>query len=369
MAGFLMRTTFWLGAVEGNSDAERARWLLKSFANLLLQTNPGGVVGEGWTLDPRNPTVDDIYMPVSNRAFILFLISKSGAKLMLGYSLCGISFSKPFSYSNRLYMDGLFFSMIPAGSSSVFGTTYGQDDFIPLDATWPTAFSQADYSSSSSTPSLSDSYSLAHRWEAGYTYHIGVLTNGDTILFRIWDGSYYGNMIMIGPIIKTLAHPTMDTLPTSKMLVWRLTQYSNDLHYYEAGRMSYWGSNSSSGSPLVGVGSRAYHNSTWKCDLFRADGEHLTNYTTNVFFTGMTSLTGTNVANATITGFYRWVALCIGVATDDPTANYIVRGDGFKGYLDTDFIRYTSTGGRLDDGNFYGLGNLAFGWDPSNADW
>ena len=367
MAGFLMRTTFWLGAVEGSTTADRAKWLLKTFANLLLETNPGGVVGEGWTLDPRNPTVDDIYMPISNRAFILFLISKSGAKLMLGYSLCAAKFSKPFSASNNLYMDGLFFSMIPAGSSSVFGTTYGQDDFIPLDATWPTAFSLLD--DPSSTPSTSTSTSLAQSWTASYTYHAGILTDGDIILFRLWDGSYYGNMIMIGPIIKTLAHPTMDTLPTNKMLVWRLTQDGNTLHCSEAMRGSYWGSSSSSSSPLVSVGSCAYYRSTWKCDLFRADGEHLTNYTTNVFFTGMTALTGTNVANATITGFYRWVALCIGVATDDPTANYIVRGDGFKGYLDTDFIRYTSTGGRLDDGNFYGLGNLAFGWDPSNANW
>lgn len=362
MAGFLMRKAFWLGAAEGATAADRAKWLLKTFANLLLATNPGGVVGEGWTLDPRNPTVDDMYMPISDKAFILFLISKSGAKLMLGYSLCAAKFSKPFSASNNLYMDGLFFSMIPAGSSSVFGTTYGQNGFIPLDATWPTAFSMNDGSAVTST-------SLAYSWDASYTYYAGILTDGDIILFRLWDGDYYGNMIMIGPIIKTLAHPTMDTLPTNKMLVWRLTQDGYNLHCSEAARAAFWGSNSSGGSPLVSVGSSVYLNPTWKCDLFRADGEHLTNYTDNVFLTGLTSLTSTRVANATITGFYRWVALCIGVATDDPTANYVVRGDGFKGYLDTDFIRYTSTGGRLDDGNFYGIGNLAFGWDPSNEDW
>lgn len=368
MAGFIMKKEQWLNIVETqglDTTVKRAKYILKTFANLLLQT------GTGWKLDDTrgnpSPTVDDLYEPVTNRAWILYLISKSGAKLMLGYSLYGVKFSKPWSYANDLWMDGLFFSMIPAESTSVFGTTYGRDDFIPLDATWPMAHNML---SQSSQPSTSNSMSAASNNIASFTYRAGVLTDGDIILFRFWHDGQYGNLTMIGPIIKTLAHPSMDTLPTRNMLVWRFTHSSGETCYEASSTESSNSSYVPSFYGLVSIGSATSYYPARKCDLFRADGEHLQNFGSNIFLTGLTGLTGTNVANATVTGFYRWVALCIGITSSDPTSTYIVRGDGFKGYLDTDFIRYTSTSGRLDDGNFYGFGSgFAFGWDPTNENW
>ena len=93
-----------------------------------------------------------------------------------------------------------------------------------------------------------------------------------------------------------------------------------------------------------------------------------------IFFESSYEQTSPIVSNSSITGFNRWAAIYIGIMSGDPTSHYIVRGDGMKGYLDTNFLRHVgvnsgySFGQTFDDGNFIYIGNgTVMGWDASNG--
>ncbi len=67
-----------------------------------------------------------------------------------------------------------------------------------------------------------------------------------------------------------------------------------------------------------------------------------------------------------------WTPILVAVTTDDAQTYGVVPGNGYKGYLDTDFLRGIYFGfpynALLENGNFLSLGGgLAIGWDPSNT--
>lgn len=357
--GFIMRKAAWVGGKKSDDPEmgtveKRAKFILKTVANLLIDT------GTGWALDKKhNATVDDMMTNTKNDLFVLFLTSTHGEKLMIGYSIENNVVPAPFGFkkdkSNMCKVSGLFTSMIPAGSNSVFGQTWLGEGFIPTDATLVyTCTGTSDYSSS-----------MAYKNEDNTTYHTQVVTNGSIISFRVYKDLYYGTWWFVGPIISTLAHQSMDTLPTAKMAT---LQYMKSGSYEGDGYINF---------EELGVWKRRVSSDNIdkydKIDIFRADGEHIQSADGHgIFVSGASEQTLNMVANSSITGLNRWAAIYIGVNSGDPTTHYIVKGDGMKGYLDTNFLRYVNNdypfGQTFDDGNFVYIGyGVAMGWDPSNG--
>lgn len=370
MGGYIMRQTKWLGTGSEGNDADkrtRAQEILQRFADLLLSTNTG------WVLDldhnqTSNPE-DQTYL-IGGYGYIgtyfLFFKNNNGVepceKLMIGYSINGynpgVPFGYPYSESNASGTTvGLFCSMIPAGSAQSYGSNPTEEGFLVSDAT--------KIHGSELTNGSHNSWSVAYKNTGSTTYHAQIITDGRTVAFRINKENRMGSMWFVGPVIETLAHPTMDNAPTAKMLSKHLVyQYYSEAH--DDG-------NNSWGYEFWRLISNSYYNQYNRVDLFNAIGNHL--HSSNghgIFFTSDSQLLTSLISNSSIAGFNRWVAISCGVMSPDPTTHYIVQGDGLKGYLDTNFIRsvldaYT-VGQTFDDGNFVYIGNgIALGWDPSNG--
>lgn len=368
-----MRQTKWIGG-QTNTAAERAEFIVKAVANLLIDT------GTGWALDTtHNTTVDDYMVDKESdpQVFVLFLTSTHGEKLMLGYSISyNTRIPAPFGFyvssSYTTYIHGLFTSMIPAGSSSVFGQTWLGEGFIPTDAT---LVHSACFNNNTGS---SYQKGMARENKSGYTYHAQVITNGSIIGFRMYININVGTWWFTGPIIGTLAHPTMDTLPTAKMLSIPFRygiseEGSNETNSRirdniedgsEGGSQYYWYCKSYYGNKENYI----------EADLFRADGEHMQSAEGHgIFLESSVKQTANIISNSSITGFNRWSAYYIGICSGDPTSHYIVKGDGMKGYLDTNFLRQVnprlySFGQTFDDGNFIYIGDgVAMGWDSTNG--
>ena len=371
MGGYIMRQTKWLGTGDSGNDNDkrtRAQEILQRVANLLLDTNTGWVLDQEHN-ETSNPG-DQTYLIGGYGnigTYFLFFKNNNGVdpceKLLIGYSVNGYYPQVPFGYPYNTNTacgttTGLFCSMIPAGSTKSFGTDPSIEGFLVDEAT--------KIHGSYNGNSVNNGYSVAYRNTGSTTYHAQIVTNGKTVVFRINKENYTGNMWFVGPVIETLAHPSMDIKCTSKMLSKHIIygDYSeavDDSNGYN--NYDFWRSINSS-----------YYNQYNRVDLFDSLGHHL--HSSNghgIFFTADGQLLTSLISNSSISGFNRWVAVSCGVYSPDPTTHYIVQGDGLKGYLDTNFIRnvldgaYT-IGQTFDDGNFVYVGNgIALGWDPSNG--
>ena len=365
--GFIMRQTTWNGGLT-NTAAERAQMIVKSVANLLIDT------GTGWSLDAtHNASVDDLMVDnTSNpKVFVLFMKSTHGEKLMLGYSIdYSVSIPAPFGFkvssSSMARIYGLFTSMIPAGSASVFGQTWMGEGFIPVDAT---LVHTASFSSSTSNMKC-----IAVDNTNNAIYRAQVVTDGAIIAFRMYTNLNHGSWWFVGPVIGTLAHSSMDTLPTSKMASIAFfkgaIEGSGDITRNSISD----GDNQGSNNYWCHECSYSKTDQYTEIDIFRADGEHMQSADGHgIFIEFDYKQTSRIVSNSSITGFNRWSAYYIGISSTDPTTHYIVRGDGMKGYLDTNFLRKVNPGlydfgQTFDDGNFVYVGNgVAMGWDGSNG--
>ena len=297
MGGYIMRQTKWLGTGSEGNDADkrtRAQEILQRFADLLLSTNTG------WVLDldhnqTSNPE-DQTYL-IGGYGYIgtyfLFFKNNNGVepceKLMIGYSINGynpgVPFGYPYSESNASGTTvGLFCSMIPAGSVQSFGSDPTAEGFLVSDATKI----HGSYNGSSTN----NGYSVAYRNTGSTTYHAQIITDGKTVALRINKENRTGNMWFVGPVIETLAHPTMDTAPTAKMLSHHIFANSQD----EAGEGSsnyddyyFWQSITET------------YNSYRRTDLFDAIGNHL--HSSNghgLFFTSDSQLVSSLISNSSM---------------------------------------------------------------------
>jgi len=364
--GFIMKQATWLGG-QTNTVFERAVSIVQSIANLLLETNTG------WSLDvSHNATVDDYMIDTEGnpKVAVLFLKSTNGEKLMIGYStnknlVIQAPFGFLYSAAQISCVYGLFTSMIPSGSSSTFGMSWLAEGFIPVDATLV-------HSASMGSPGASGLKSVAELNTNNITYRAQVVTNGSIVSFRIFNELQYGSWWFVGPIISTLAHQSMDTLPTAKMASIR---YFGGIAEGSGSTTTVsLNSGSSDSSYWWHSCSPSFYDKFTQIDIFRADGEHIQSSGGHgIFIVSDESQTSTIVSNSSITGFNRWSAYYIGVMSADPTAHYIVKGDGMKGYFDTNFLRKVNSslyafGQTFDDGNFVYIGNgVAMGWDSTNG--
>ncbi len=357
--GFIMRHAQWQGG-QSNTASDRALFIVQTVAQLLIDTNTG------WELDAsHNATINDTMTDdaSSPKVYILFLKSSSGEKLMVGYSISN-SFKMPVPFgfltsasSGTTILYGLFTSMIPAGSNSEFGSI--GNELLPLDATLvhSAAFSNA----------TSWATNMAKKNTAGAKYNAQIVTNGSIIAFRMYTDDKIGSWWFTGPIVETLAHPALDTLPTAKMLSIPFTYGDKE----GEGRYNMYNTNGKRWKYPI---NDSYYDKYNEIDLFRADGEHLQSAGgQGIFWDGASQQTLPQISNAAVTGFERWVAIYLCIGSANPIDHYIVKGDGMKGYFNTNFLRYVDTdsytfGQTFDNGNFvYISKGVAMGWDASNA--
>lgn len=366
--GFKMQQMKWLRDQAGSTTVERAQYILSGVANLLITTGL-------WEIDTSHHpggTTTEFMTGNSNTIHALFLKStvfESGhtpEKLMIGYSTGTNVVPAPFGFRyNQNYMfslSGLFYSMIPADSSAVFGNTWLGEGFIPGEATL--VGGPASYDNGTSA-----SYTMAGVGTTTSTFHAQVITNGHIIAFRMYRDSNYGHLGIIGPIIATLAHPSVDNLSTSKMLSMAIYSSRSSSSYPEGNGYL----NSYDSSFFYDYINSSRVNMFNQIEFFNAENKHIQSENGHgIFYDSSSSLNSDRVSNSSITGFNRWTAIYIGVHSSDPTSHYVVMGDGMKGYLDTNFIRHVRAaytfGQTFDDGNFVYIGNgIALGWDPTNG--
>lgn len=363
--GFIMRQAKWLQNDMGSTTAAKAQYILSTVANLLIDTG-------FWEIDIShhpNGTTEEFITGNSSTVHLLFLKStvvESGhtpEKLMIGYSTGNNVVPAPFGFRyNSSYMyclHGLFWGMIPVDSPEEYTNEWLGEGFIPSTSTLVGGPAHSNNSWAGG------SYTFATRSTTTATFHAQIVTNGHIVSFRLYTDTYHGSWGIVGPIIGTLAHPSIDTASTSKML----------------NMMIYSGGQEGSGT-LNSLSSNFFRDTTEsdridkynRIEFFNAEGNHIQSENGHgIFYDSSSELNSDRVSNSSITGFNRWTAIYIGVHSSDPTTHYVVKGDGLKGYLDTNFLRHVrnsgySFGQTFDDGNFVYIGNgLAMGWDPSNG--
>ena len=371
---------------------ERAKIILKKVADMLIDTETG------WEIDPSKHDIqkgtDDfkiitnsnnedvgvyLYMrsvekknPVPEGS-VEYEITKVNEKLLLGYTFRGVNVRPLHTYesssnSNYYWVTGLFSSMIPSGSSAEFGDVWNAEGFIPPCAT--------KIHSANST----ESGTIASENNNNTAYHAQVVTNGHIIAFRVYTEQSRGSLWFVGPLIGTLAHSTMDITEQAKLMDMGFTSCSS-----EASTTS-WYFTSKNSSISNGNEESYYWNNTIELSssygrrvqvhMFAADGTLLEGKAgKEIFWDGSLNQLSSCISDSSIVGFNRWVAIYVGVMSQEPSSpgNYIVRGDGMKGYLDTNFLRYVrrnyyTIGQTFDDGNFVYIGRgVAMGWDNSNG--
>lgn len=386
----------WTGGTDTTSQVARSQAVCKDFADFII------ACGKGWALDTsRNATTSDfVSVPIKGYRYgvqsfsapgLFFINTVSGCKLFLcvagfsstyGINLSNAYLLNEYTTTNQIYQNGIMFSMIPGGSSSVFGTTF-DDTFLPTDAT-PIA---------GSTWSTNPPYTVGINYisynNAGKNYSYGILVDAYCVgLMANYtsDGSVPSLYLsfVVGRVIGTLAHES-DTLPQSRFGILRFSGNLGDTASNASSREMYYAYSQSlesverHGSYFtqgINVSSDSTTNvrrnvgALFAADGTRRDGRNSTNtryYPHTAFALSSNSL----ITNASILNAVRWVPFEIGVVSEDLNTNGVVPGDGFKGYLDTELFRcgVVTYNQLYNNGTFIGLNyGTMIGWDPTNTD-
>ena len=354
----------------GTEIQTRIHAVVKGLADALISMS-----GLHWAIDTDycSSTSDFKGVPdTQNNADSVGLFLKntsSGCKLFLAYmiyygikdfsgsDLCQMSGYPNYSYS------GVVASMIPDGSSSVFGSSF-DSSFLPVDAT--------------RLIGTSDNGSYCYNPDAAYVYSWGIFAT-DYVIAIGADRSSSGNRpdlyapsYAVGRIMGTLAHstddPTVHKNAKYGVFFMRSTGYNGD-----CGGLKYSDYNVFGTTRFVGEAGAEYYNSAGS--VCRADGTWISGsdyntYAVKILPEGIEQLSG-SIFNSNGNGKSRWVPFAVMCYGADLSTNGIVSGDGFKGYLDTDLFRCAkgTYGQTFDSGNFICIDsyyNFLIGWDSNN---
>ena len=331
----------------------------------------------GWLLDTdRHTDISDFKSEAGGTnkyAVWYYLKSRTGAKLLVYYNYynktlptsqvvpLNSSYSSSSSYNT---LGDLCLAIIPPGSTDEFGNspTVENPKFVPTSAGY--AYGGCALNSYF--------YSVAY-YNIAYQQEWVFVSDGETIFtfammhdsassVRVWP------CYAIGKVLDVLANPLTDNLPTSKYGVFALC--ANDNGQSDNGNHSIKGN-----SILLQSFNTGYLQGSSFC--FMPDG------TPFQFSTGSISraiacnsdeyLVGNYCSVSYQNGQRRWCPLSCYISQSNPaTGQTITTGDGFKGYYDTDILRYVGTNNLsmyqlLDGGRFmYMGGGLAIAWDASN---
>lgn len=372
-------------------------------SEIILTRCADALISCGWSLDTSRNSVTTEYSNVpcitGSRTYpgLFFKNTNSGCKLFMAYfggtlsdEDCILDFKRNtvspahtvdlYGYGSNAHVSGLIMSVIPADSSSEFGSTFDQN-FLPDDATRiiGTCFydSQKQYSPAYGSDPL-----------GGYIYSWGLFIDDHAIAVSANKStanpsSLFTPVYAVGRIIGTLAH-TEDSLGASQYgLVTFRTGYTTDSsegmspliqssfqYSFGMNKMIYYpGSNIFSSDSIKSFTAACVskHDGTWLNGNSVGDSQNVTFYTQDPV-----QLSG-RIFNSTENGKSRWVPLAVVSIAEDLETYGVVPGDGFKGYLDTQLFRCANGvyGQKFDKGNFICTDNeynLIIGWDSSNTD-
>ena len=366
MAGFFARNYIFVG--NGASSHDNAKEICKGCVQALIRT--------GWRLDEsKHSNIDDIKEKEDPRGESYYscwycLRSKSaGAKLLVYYNYYyalvpaaqKTRFNGAEAYPNSCITD-IGLSIIPAGSNSEFGEdpTDEQNKFIPDDATYLTGMAN----------NYNYGQSYAYSNSNGRHYEFMFVSDGEETVFMFVNvNNSKRTAFCIGKIIGTLSYPDIDTSVSAKYGVISLTNSNSMSSLQSIGIMRSYTVSSSDDGILGGE-----HFSS----LFLPNGKRTSFANTQAqravqLYTDYMQ-TNAKVCSSYNNGVRRWSALSIAICNNNPATGETISGaDGFKGFVDSNVMRYLGTNNisenqLLDDGSFLYIGDgCAIGWDASNT--
>lgn len=351
----------------------------------------------GWALDTtKNATISDtVAIPsrTSGTTFPgLFLTnSTSGCKLFLAYfgdqpgdyGIVDFSGTGESNFRFRASLTdnttcGLCMSMIPAGSSNVFGdpTT---NSFIPSDATRVIGTVNVN-----KTTTMVE---FGGNPTSGYVYSWGLFCTSTCICVSCAKSQSNPGAInlpayAVGKIFGTLAHSNDNSINSQYgVLSFReVRQNGSDVEgtIYPLNYTVYRFSLNKTTFGIDPHKTSGYLTTEKVCGVIsKADGSwingcDMSSYCVAVWPADL-SQTGGLIFVSTNSGKSRWCPYAMGVLSSDLDNYGVVSGDGMKGYLDTDLFRCAlgTYGQTYDDGNFIcvdGDYDFLIGWDSSNTD-
>lgn len=400
--GFRFKRFDYVGGVEpwtGGDDRQlqRGNTVLKDFGDFIISC------GKGWSLDTsRNASTSDfVQVPLSTfngsatvfKNSALFFVNTNGAKLFLMASgsstYCGIALSNDYlmkdvgTYAGtHLIYTGIIMSMIPAGSSSVFGSSF-DSSFLPSDATYVVGTA---LKTGSSDAAYRQSFICENTSGRNYSYGlfvdeccIGIGGGYSTTATPTIKPGYF-----VGRVLGTLANEETtlqakygiikfndscnDGVGGAEFKYAVCSRYTNSFNYNYGSSFSAAINTSDTPSNLAA----SCCGSFVKADGTRVDGRNGANVR---FYPHAADFLAenTNLSNSSLSGANRWVPFEAGVVSSDLSTNGIVTGDGFKGYLDTNLFRCANVNLNqlYNNGTFIGAdstNHLMIGWDPENTD-
>lgn len=371
--GYKLATFTWQG---GRTDSmlDRTNFVLTGICQALISA------GTGWSVDTSYITDIDDYKKLNTQgsgsdynAIVKFLKNTNNTRLAIGYcSRSYVSFPDNDCFHNSTSSNyckpfGLFCSIMPDGDAWNI-TSAGSGYQITLTNT-ATRWIGGGMGSTNTSPSFV--------FENSYTYTYHILSKNNQLIFLLnsssWNVGLY-RCFVVGEIIGALAHST-DVSSCAKYGCFALS----DIKSYETSSPN----TSPSTNPKPGINSESEY---WDgvtyyfVQVFRADvtAKPPIQYDTGTLAPTITICNqeqfNSGITAPALTGGGRWTPLQCYVSSSDPSQYGIVSGDGFKGYLDTDFMRgvvrnvYSKGQTFGDNAEFIYLGGgIAVGWDSTNT--
>lgn len=361
----------WAG---GRTDtlSERLNYVLTGIVDAIVNS------GTGWALDTdmgqtSSSWYHELNMSTATKyAMVKFIIhSSSQTRLAIGYNSdnivpsTSIQDTDKIKVSSSVYINihGLFVSA--CDSSETFTTSTGTIT-LPAHATrWISTVVQSSSMSGGNT----------FIYQNQYTYTYNMIIKGGQIVFLYRSSNWTAGLLKgfaIGRLIGTLAHSTEDTHSENNLCCMLLGGYNGPettapSTYYINGESNYFGLSgfncffkaySSSFTPTTDYAISYIDDGSTDAYMAICNQEQLS----------------IRVADPEAGTGGRWAPLEVYLASTDPVTCGVVSGDGFKGYLDTDFIRgvtiNTYSKGQTfgDNAEFvYIGGGIAIGWDSTNT--
>lgn len=344
----------------------RSKEIIAAFADYLIKS------GEGWGFDSEFTNSAEDFTQIgtgsdySNYSFCQFLKHENGTRLCARYCSMNRNIDKTLemrtsSYTNITH-SGLSIAMIPSGSPNKWDLSNNctTSSFIPTDAT---RFVGNSVYNSSYCESLvyKDAYRFSGIQKKTIKYSFGV--KGDSVFIAIngLSGESYSSKIDLcfaGKLFGVLSQ-SEDVGYQSKY--GALMSATSD-EYYRANDIF------NSQSEWNGVYS-TYFRST--VDTLPPSGLDSNSQSLKCFNSNAAAISSGIIDNIR-TGKTLFGAIGFYIASIDPQTYGVTKGNGMKGYADTDVFRAVypqfSYGTLFDGGRFIYLGGgWAIGWDPSNT--
>lgn len=389
----------------GSTPRSRSEAVLKDMADWLIASETG------WGLDTDrnattssfvdvpfwNPYTQTSYSSTYDAPALFFVNSTSGCKLFMCVqgNLVGTGCFAPktpslerfnSTYTLQLESDnygestfGIILSIIPGDSSDEFGSAFdGTTTFLPSSATPMIGTCQGWGYTTTSYP-----ISYIYSNDTGYCFSYTLFATSDVIGINggfTTNGSAASTSeqkgYFVGKIIGTSAHESALPQALYGLIQFGYCTASSNSEFYTAYTKSRsLGANNvtfAQSEPFTSALARTVGNSAG-CIFSSLGGRKMYVYDAASvrWYPASVDEMSDRIQTSAITGATRWVPISIGVVSTDLSANGVIPGDGFKGYLNTTLFRSAiCTANQLyADGAFVGCSNnLLLGWDENNTD-